>query len=78
MTASEIRDQLHHQIDTLPDDIVQVVADFASFVMTRRQIIPTYADWDSNQWHEFALGQFFREDDEVEYTLNDAQEIYKP
>ena len=73
-----IREQLHKQIDKLPDDIVQQVADFTLFVMARRQISPNDVDWDGWQWQDFTLEQFFREDDEVEYTLKDAQEIYRP
>lgn len=78
MTTMTIREQLNRQIDTLPDEIVEQIADFALFVMARRQIAPTYEDWSSNQWQAFALDQLFREDDEVVYSLADAQEIYKP
>jgi hypothetical protein len=70
------REQLHKQIDKLPDDLVQQIADFTLFVMARRKISSGYNDWSSSQWQDFALQQFFREDDEVEYTLKDAQEIY--
>jgi len=73
-----VREQLYRQIDNLPDDIVEQIADFALFVMARRQIAPDYAEWGSNQWQNFALEQLFREDDEIEYSLDDAQEIYKP
>lgn len=78
MTTMTVRDQLYRQIDNLPDDIVEQIADFALFVMTRRQIAPEYEEWGSNQWQNFALEQLFREDDEIEYSLDDAQEIYKP
>lgn len=71
-----IREQLYKQIDNLPDDVVEQIADFVLFVMARRQITPSYVDWDNSQWQNFALGQLFREDDEVEYSLEDAQEIY--
>lgn len=76
--ASAVREQLHQQIDTLPDEMVQVIADFASFIMTRRQIAPTVTDWENLEWQTFALDQFLREDDPVEYTLKDAQEVYHP
>ena len=76
MTGATIREQLCRQIDDLPDDLVEQVADFALFLMTRRQIAPTYTDWESQEWLEFSLEQLFREDDEVEYSLEDAQEIY--
>jgi len=78
MTTVAFREQLQKQIDTLPDDIVQQIADFTFFVMARREITPLYADWDNSQWQDFSLKQFFREDDEVEYSLEDAQEIYHP
>jgi hypothetical protein len=78
MTTMDIRKQLSNQIEKLPDDVVEEIADFTLFVMARRQIKPEYEDWNNRQWQDFALGQFFREDDEVEYTLNDAKEIYRP
>jgi len=78
MTTLTIREQLYKQIDNLPDDVVEQIADFTLFVMARRRITPGYVDWDSNQWQDFALGQLYREDDEVEYSLEDAQEIYHP
>ncbi|MBE2198171.1 MAG: hypothetical protein IAE79_06135 [Anaerolinea sp.] len=78
MTTMTVREQLQKQIDMLPDDIVQQIVDFTFFIMDRRDIAPLYADWTNNQWQDFSLEQFFREDDEVEYTLEDAQEIYHP
>ena len=78
MTTVTFREQLQKQIDTLPDDIIQQIADFTFFVMARRKIDPLYADWDNNQWQDFSLEQLFRENDEVEYSLEDAQEIYHP
>lgn len=78
MAAMGIREQLHKQIDQLPDEIVEQIADFTLFVMARRQMKPAYADWEQEQWQAFTLEQFFREEDEVEYTLDDAQEIYHP
>jgi hypothetical protein len=78
MSNATIREQLCKQIDNLPDDVVEQVADFTLFLMARRQISPSYADWKSNEWQGFALGQLFREDDDVEYSLEDAQEIYSP
>jgi hypothetical protein len=78
MTTMTIREQLHKQIDSLPDDIVQQIADFALFMIARQRLSSTYVDWDSSQWQDFALGQFFREEDEVEYSLEDAQEVYHP
>ena len=76
MTTTSIREQLHKYIDSLPDDIVQQISDFALFIMARRTISSTYVDWNDDQWQDFVLEQFFREEDEIEYTLEDAQEVY--
>ena len=76
MITMATRERLYKQIDNLPDDIVEQIADFTLFVMARRQITPNYTDWNSEQWQDFALGQLYREDDEVEYSLKDAREIY--
>ncbi|HMQ54540.1 MAG TPA: hypothetical protein PKE64_06655 [Anaerolineae bacterium] len=78
MTVETVRKQLHKQIDSLPDDIVQQIADFTSFVIARRQLPSDYAEWRTSQWQDFALTQLFREEDEVEYSLEDAQEVYRP
>jgi hypothetical protein len=78
MATTDIREQLHKQIDHLPDEVVEQIADFTLFIMARRQITPTYVDWDQTQWQALALAQLSREDDEVEYSLKDAQEIYHP
>lgn len=78
MTTVNLREQLHKQIDHLPDEIIEQIADFTLFVMARRRAVPTYAEWDYDQWQNFTLEQFFREHDEVEYTLKDAKKIYQP
>jgi hypothetical protein len=78
MATVTIREQLYKQIDSLPDEVVEQIADFTLFVMARRQIAPRYANWHDNQWQDFALGHLFREDDDVEYSLEDAQEVYIP
>ena len=77
MTTMTIRERLHKQIDSLPDDIIQQIADFTLFVMTRRQLSSDYVDWSSSQWQDFALEQLFREEDEAEYSLssNDTQHL---
>ena len=76
MTTAKLREQLHKQIENLPDDIVEQIADFTLFVMARRRIIPTYDDWNQNEWQAFAVEQLFRDYNEVDYSLEDAQEIY--
>lgn len=79
MATATIRELLHRQIDVLPDEVVQQIADFALFVAARRKIGGDYVDWDAEQWEKFAIEQFFRDtDDDVVYTFNDAKEIYRP
>ena len=39
-------------------------------------IIYEYTEWESTEWQDFSLTQLFAEDDEIEYSLEDAQEIY--
>ena len=76
MTIGTIREQLYRQIESLPDDVVEQIADFTLFVMARRKIAPSYTDWGGHQWQDFTLEQLFRENDEVEYSLEDAKEVY--
>lgn len=78
LTRVDIREKLHKQIESLPDDAVEQIADFTLFIMAKRQISPDYEDWESSQWQDIALRQLFRDNDEVEYSLEDAQEIYRP
>lgn len=80
MAIDPLRDELHRQIDALPADVLAEVADFTAFVIERRRHAGTYREWSDAGWRSFALGQFLRdaEDDDVEYSLADAQEIYRP
>lgn len=78
MSDSTIREQLHKQIDNLPDELVEQIVDFILFVMARRKIKPLYDEWSHSQWQDFALSQFIREEDEVTYTLNEAKEVLQP
>ena len=77
MTTHSVREQLRQQLDILPDDMIVEIADFAAFILARRQGKLSYGDWTDNEWQQLALGQFLREADDVEYTLDDAQEIYR-
>jgi len=77
MSEMQVREQLHKRIDALPDEIVEQIADFTLFIMTKKQISPAYEEWAVHQWQDFTLEQFFREEDDVEYSLADAQEIYE-
>ena len=77
MSETQVREQLHKRIDALPDNLVEQVADFTLFVMARKQNPLSYEEWTLHQWQDFALEQFFREEDDVEYSLADAQEVYE-
>jgi hypothetical protein len=77
MNTLHIRQQLHKRIDNLPDDVIEEISDFTLFIMAKKKTSPAYEDWTSNQWQDFALTQFFREDDDVEYSLADAKEVYE-
>ncbi len=71
------RENLHKQIDQLPDGIIEQIATFIQLVAIEQNNIPKYAHWKTKDWQEFSLQQFFRDEDEVEYKLEDAQEVYR-
>lgn len=70
------REKLHQQIDNLPDNIIELIDKFTETLIAK-QLTSGYCDWESGQWQEFSLAEFFSEDDEIEYFLEDAKEIYK-
>ena len=72
------REQLHQQIDQFSDHIVEQIANFTSSIITQQNNIPEYSNWEDKDWQEFSLQIFFNDDDEIEYSLEDAQEIYTP
>ncbi len=77
MATASLREQLYQQLDHLPDDLIAEIADFTAFVLACRRKAIDYTDWDQTQWRAFVLEQFLRESDEdVEYTLEDAKEVY--
>lgn len=78
MKSSLLRERLHRQIDRLPDELIEQIADFVLFLMAKHKDVAGYEEWDEQQWRDFVLGQFFREDEEVTYTLADAKEVYRP
>ena len=79
MVIDPLRDELHQQIDALPADVLAEVADFTAFVIERRRHGVTYREWSDVDWRSFAIDQLLREGDEdVVYTLEDAEEIYRP
>jgi len=75
--STTTREQLHKQIDQLPDRVVEQIANFIRLVATEQNNFSEYTNWKSKEWQEFSLQQFFRDEDEVEYTLEDAQEVYR-
>jgi hypothetical protein len=40
-------------------------------------IISEYTEWQNTDWQDYSLTQLFHEDDEIEYSLEDAEEIYQ-
>ncbi len=77
MSTVSTRERLSRQLNELPDDIVDEIADFTAFVLARRQISAKYLEWNEGEWNTFSLGQFLREmNDDVEYTIEDAAEVY--
>ncbi len=77
MTVQTLKEKLNEQINNLPDEIVQQIADYTLFIMARRNIQPLYAEWTKSEWQDFSLSQFFRDDDEVSYSISDAKEVYE-
>jgi hypothetical protein len=76
--SATIREELHQQIDRLPDHIVEKIANFTQLIATEPNNILEYTNWQDEDWQKFSLEQFFKEEDEIEYFLIDAQEIYQP
>jgi hypothetical protein len=76
MTANTLKEQLQQQLELLPDDILVEIADFTAFILTRRNLPVLYQDWSERQWQAFTLQHFLREPDDVEYTLEDDEEVY--
>lgn len=73
-----LREKMQIQLSLLPDSLLQEVADFTAFIMARHQIESPYQDWQEDEWSQFALEQFIRESDDVDYTIADAEEVYQP
>ncbi len=79
MATASLREQLQHQLEILPDEIIAEIADFTAFVLARRHKAIDYSHWAQAQWQTFVLEQFLgKSDDSVEYTLEDAKEVYHP
>jgi hypothetical protein len=81
MTTFGLRQQIHQQIDQLPDESLQQIADFTLFLLFRRKNKDKeIADWSEQEWARFSLAQIGRDefDGEPEYTISDAREVYHP
>ena len=76
--SATIREKLHQHIDQLPDHLVEKIANFTQLIATEVDNISEYSNWQNEDWQKFSLEQFFKEGDEIEYSLADAQEIYQP
>ena len=78
MNTTLLREQLHRQVNELPDELIREIADFVAFVLARRRMLEPYTNWTEDDWQQFTLSQFFRDtDDDIEYSLDDAQEVYQ-
>ncbi|MFZ1755877.1 MAG: hypothetical protein WAU10_19140 [Caldilineaceae bacterium] len=73
-----LREKMQVQLNLLPESLLREVADFTAFIMARHRIESPYSDWQEGEWSRFALDHLLREsDDKVEYTIADAEEVYK-
>ena len=73
-----LREKMQIQLNLLPESLLQEVVDFTAFIMARHNIESPYSDWQDGEWSQFALDHLLREsDDDVEYTIADAEEVYK-
>jgi len=78
MSAMALRELLQQQIATAPDELLPEISDFIAFVTTRRQGV-IYVDWSVEEWRDFTLAQFMRDtDDDVDYSFEDAKEVFHP
>jgi len=73
-----LREELRQQVEILPEDLIQEVADFAAFLLLRRQKTINYQEWNEANWQQFTLQHFFRDtENDVAYSLANAKEIYQ-
>ena len=78
MSVMALRELLQQQIAKAPDELLPEISDFVAFITTRRQGV-TYVDWSAEEWRDFTLAQFMRDtDDDVDYSLEDAKEVFHP
>jgi len=66
------------QVDVTPLESAPVAGVGDSLFGAFPELKAITEDWEQEEWRDFALKQFFREDDEIEYTIKDAKEVYRP
>lgn len=77
MNTTPVREQLNQQLNELPDDIVAEIADFTAFVLQRRQSrrhILSGAKGSGSRYR--SVSSCAATGDDVEYTVEDAEEVY--
>lgn len=76
MTSVSLCERLHQQSEKLPNKLPTEVTEPTTAVAAQWQQSVSYIDWQEAEWQEFALAQFMRDDDEVEYFFSDAQGVF--
>jgi hypothetical protein len=75
MTANTVKEQRQRQSELLLDDILVEIAGFTGLVLARRKMPVLDQEWSERDWQAFALQQFLRESTDVEYTIEDVEEV---
>jgi hypothetical protein len=79
MNSVLLREQLHQQVEQLPEDLLPEIAEFVLFKLARRARTSRYTGWSEHEWQDFAIDPLLREtEDDVEYSLDDAEVVYRP
>jgi len=68
-----LKTELHQKIDHFTEKQLELLAKIACFI--EQNDLKEYEDWTDQEWQKLAL-QSLWDDDEVEYTLADAKEVY--
>jgi hypothetical protein len=71
--AINFREKLHQKVDQLSESQLEILAKMADWV--ERNSAQAYEDWSDHDWRSLAL-QFLWEEEEVEYSIADAKEVY--
>jgi hypothetical protein len=79
MNSVLLREQLHQQVEQLPEELLPEIAEFVLFKLARYARPPRYTGWSEHEWQDFAIDHLLRETaDDVEYSLDDAEVVYRP